>query len=445
MTMEHRDVEPIGVLGGGISALAFAYFSERPVMIFEKEDRAGGLCRSFDCRGVAYDVGPHIFFSKNQAILDFLTGLTPMHKLRRSNKIFYEGRFVKYPFENELSALPERDRDWCLNSFLENPYGEYPAANMLSFFYRTFGEGITRTYLEPYNRKIWKFEPSFMDLQMVERIPKPSPEDIIASARGQSTEGYLHQLFFSYPVQGGTESVVKALQTLCGQRLNVAAGCPVESIVKRSDGTFDVTAGGSKHRFERIVSTMPIHELVPRIEPPPPPDVMTALRAMRFNSIHITVVQTDDDRLGDNFAVMAPRPDIGFHRISKLDFLGESYRQSGTATLMAETTFRSGDRYDLPSQQISEMVAADLETIGFSSTSSIRHIETRTFPYAYVIYDLQHRHNTNLVLQWLTSLEIKSFGRFGAFEYINMDEAVRRAREVAYDFHPYGSPPCPSV
>ena len=44
---------------------------------------------------------------------------------------------------------------------------------MIQFFYKIFGEGITRTYLEPYNRKIWKFDPSFMDTQMVERIPKP--------------------------------------------------------------------------------------------------------------------------------------------------------------------------------------------------------------------------------------------------------------------------------
>ena len=434
MTIASNDAAPVGLLGGGISALAFAHFCGQPAVIFEKEDRLGGLCRSFDCGGVAYDVGPHIFFSKNQEILDFLTGLTPMHKLRRSNKIFCEGRFVKYPFENELSALPQRERDWCLNSFLDNPYGEYPATSMLGFFYSTFGEGITRTYLEPYNRKIWKFEPSFMDLQMVERIPKPPPEDIIASAHGKATEGYLHQLHFSYPVRGGTESVVKALETLCGRRLTVHANCAVERVVKRPDGTFDVTAGGSTHRFERIVSAMPLHELVPRIEPPPPADVLAALRAMRYNSIHITVLQTEDDRLGDNFAVMVPRPDITFHRISKLDFLGESYHRPGTATLLAETTFRRGDRFDLPAQQISEMVAGDLEKIGFSSAAAIRHCETRTFPYAYVIYDLGHRRNTDLVLRWLASFGIKSFGRFGAFEYINTDEAVRRARETAREF-----------
>ena len=54
---------------------------------------------------------------------------------------------------------------------------------MLQFFLVTFGEGITDLFLRPYNEKIWKFDPSMMDTQMVERIPKPPPEDIIRSAR----------------------------------------------------------------------------------------------------------------------------------------------------------------------------------------------------------------------------------------------------------------------
>ena len=81
---------------------------------------------------------------------------------------------------------------------------------MLQFFLKIFGEGITKTYLEPYNQKIWKFEPSFMDTQMVERIPKPPKIDIINSARGKKTEGYKHQLFFHYPKKNGIQALFDA-------------------------------------------------------------------------------------------------------------------------------------------------------------------------------------------------------------------------------------------
>jgi len=44
------------------------------------------------------------------------------NRLRRSNKIFYKRRFVKYPFENELFALLEKSIDYYLNIFLYNTY-----------------------------------------------------------------------------------------------------------------------------------------------------------------------------------------------------------------------------------------------------------------------------------------------------------------------------------
>ena len=41
---------------------------------------------------------------------------------------------------------------------------------------------MTDTYLRPYNAKIWKYDPAFLDLQMVGRIPKPPAEDILSGA-----------------------------------------------------------------------------------------------------------------------------------------------------------------------------------------------------------------------------------------------------------------------
>ncbi|MFH1039190.1 MAG: FAD-dependent oxidoreductase [PVC group bacterium] len=426
--------KPICVLGGGLSALSFAYFSRRKIVVYEKEDRLGGLCRSFETGGVRHDIGPHIFFSKDRETLDFLLSLTPMHQLRRSNKIFYRGKFVKYPFENELSALPDEDRDWCLETFINNPYRDYPAPDMLSFFYKTFGEGITRAYLEPYNRKIWKFEPAFMDTQMVGRIPNPPPEDIIASARGVPTEGYLHQLYFSYPDRGGTESIIRALAERCRDHLEVHLSSPLESLGVNGDGTFRVSAGGRARDFGRVVSTLPLHELFPRLEPAPPVEVARALGNLKYNSLHVVIVQTARDNLGDNLAVMVPQPDISFHRVTRLDFLGENYRLPGVSTLMAEITFRPGDRFDLPPEAVAEMAVRDLDRLGFCPAASVKSASARTFRYAYVIYDLDHRENTDRVLAWLRSRGIVSLGRFAAFEYINMNDAVGMARDCAARF-----------
>lgn len=421
----------IVILGGGISALAFAHFWGGPALVLERESRAGGLCRSFDVGGVACDVGPHIMFSKDVEILAFMKSLTPTNRLRRSNRIFHRGRFVKYPFENDLGTLPPPDRDWCLLSFLDNPYRGYPAPDMLRFFYRTFGEGITRLYLEPYNRKIWKYEPSFMDTQMVERIPCPPAEDVIASAEGRSTEGYLHQLHFDYPAQGGTESLIHGLLGLVRDRVELRTSAPVEQVTRRGDGTFDVRAGGVACRARRLVSSMPIQALIGALDPAPPAEIVDAARRLLYNSIHVTIVHADSDTLGDNFAVMVPDAGVSFHRVSKLNFLGSSYHPAGRTTLMAEVTYRGGDRFDRPAEEISRMVVADLERMGFVPAGACRAAETMSFEHAYVIYDLDHRQNTDRVLGWLAAQGITSIGRFATFEYINMDAAIARARDAA--------------
>jgi protoporphyrinogen oxidase len=423
--------EPIVILGGGISALAFAHFWDGPALILEKESRAGGLCRSFDIGGVACDVGPHIMFSKDAEVLAFMKSLAPTNQLRRSNRIFHRGRFVKYPFENDLGALPPRDRDWCLSSFLSNPYRGYPAADMLRFFYRTFGEGITRLYLEPYNRKIWKYEPSFMDTQMVERIPCPPPEDVIASAEGRSTEGYLHQLYFDYPAQGGTESLIHGLLARVRGRADVRTGASVQRVTRLQDGSFEVCTGDGTVRATRLVSSIPIHTLVNALEPAPPAEIVESARRLLYNSIHVTIVHADADAMGDNFAVMVPDAEISFHRVSKLNFLGAAYHAPGRTTLMAEVTYRRGDRFDVPAEETSRRVVADLERLGFIPAGACRHAETMSFEHAYVIYDLDHRSNTDRVLGWLAAQGITSIGRFATFEYINMDAAIARARDAA--------------
>jgi protoporphyrinogen oxidase len=50
---------------------------------------------------------------------------------------------------------------------------------------------------------------------------------------------------------------------------------------------------------------------------------------------------------------------------------------------------------------------------------------------AYVIYDLDHAGNVALVLSWLADHDIWSAGRFGEWEYLNMDHAIASGMRAA--------------
>lgn len=428
------------ILGGGLSAISLAYYLQNnknidEINILEKDDVLGGICRTYIKDGIEYDVGPHIIFSKDKEILDLMNNLLEENneKHRRSNRILHKKRFVQYPFENDLSKLPQEDIDYCVNGFLHNPYENYDAKNMLQFFLKTFGEGITNTYLRPYNEKIWKFDPSFMDTQMVERIPKPSKEDILRSANGETIDGYLHQLYFTYPKQGGTEALIKAFISKLSDKVKIHTNNKVLKVKKR-DEKFVVTTSEKEYLCDKIVSTMPANEFCHIYEDVnKPQEILNIADNLRYNSIAICIVNVNKDYAGDNYAFMIADKNVKFHRISKLDFMGEHYHIDGTATYMAEITYRKNDLNDKASdEELTQKVIEGLETIGFiDSEENVNFTDLKRFEYAYVIYDLKHRQNMDTIKEYFASQGIYLNGRFGSFEYLNMDAIIRQSKNLA--------------
>ena len=424
------------ILGGGLSGLSLAYFLQDSnkydkIMILEKEERLGGLCRSFTAGDYTYDIGPHILFAKDKEMLNLLiewAGKT--NKLRRSNRILHKGAYVQYPFENDLSKLPKEDLDYAVKTFLHNPYSEYVPENMLQFFLKTFGEGITNLYLRPYNEKIWKHDPCFMDTQMVERIPKPTDEELMRSARGETVDGYVHQLYFDFPSEGGIESVVKGLIGRLGNKCEIVTGAQVTAIRSESDG-FEIKAGDKVYRSDSLVSTMPLPEFV-EIDAEATDDIRVAASDLKYNSIIIALIKAREDLSGENFAFMTADKSVIFHRISKIDFLGDAYHQDGAA-YMVEVTYRQGDWIDQLSEvDLKNKIAEGLQKISFvKETSDATFLNVTKHEYAYVLYDLKHKANMDLIRKYYCSRNIYLNGRFGNFEYWNMDRVVRESKNMA--------------
>ena len=92
------------ILGAGISGVALAHFLQKnkkikEIILIEKNSEPGGLLRSFTCKKIVYDVGPHIIFSKHKEILKKNVDILKenVKTLKRSNKIIYKNKYIKYP------------------------------------------------------------------------------------------------------------------------------------------------------------------------------------------------------------------------------------------------------------------------------------------------------------------------------------------------------------
>lgn len=421
------------VLGAGISAIALSVFGNRKLTFIEKENKVGGLCRSFKFDEVNFDIGPHIIFSKHSDILQFMIELEDMKKIKRSNQIFFNNKFIKYPFENNLYNLTKVDKDYCLKTFLNNPYKKYQPENMLQFFLSNFGEGITRLYLEPYNKKIWKYDPSLLDLQMVNRIPRPPDEDIINSYKGIKSEGYKHQLFFFYPKKGGIESIIKSL--LAKGKENIQAIHKSQEIlsIEKKSSLFKIKTSTKDFTTQNLISTIPINKLISLLKFKVPNYVKEAANNLLSNSIYITMLKLKSDNLKNNFTFTIPDQNIIFHRINKLNFINDEIKNSKYSYILVETTFRN-DINLFSKKTINKRVVDDLNRLKLINNDSVLKIKTFEFQDAYVIYDLHHKQNTDIVKKYLKSVGINVLGRFGKFKYINSDQALFEAREFCNQF-----------
>lgn len=418
----------VGILGGGITGVALQHFLEHDSVVLEAADHPGGLCRTFFKDGFGYDLGGHILFSKNAEINDFVDSLLTgnLNRCKRANKILYGGKYVKYPFENDLGSLPLEDNYECLIGYLQNDFsGE--VRNLRDWAYATFGKGIADKYFLPYNEKIWNISADRLGLDFVERIPKPPMEDVVRSSLGIDTEGYLHQLYFRYPTEGGVQSMVEAL---IDADSDIVCNYRIESIRRRGDG-WEVSDGNQTQVFDHIIVSFPIHEAIGCFENVPAP-VLDAIDGLRYNSMRVVLVAVENESLMDKSAIYIPDPSVVTHRVCYMGFFSERLVRPGTSSLIAEVTTNPGDGvHELSDDKLVARVVSDLDRIGVLEASAVIVTDVQRLKYAYPVYTLEYRQNRAVMHQWFNDIGVDLCGRFAEFDYINSDECLRRAKALA--------------
>lgn len=416
-----------GILGGGLSGVVLQHFLEDDSEILEKESRIGGLCRTFEKDGFLYDIGGHILFSREPKMMETIKSILGdnINYVKRNNKILYKDRYVKYPFENGLDVLDKEDIFDCLINYINNEYPE--PKNFKEWIYYTFGSGIAEKYLIPYNQKIWKCLPEQMSLEWVQRVPKPPVADVLKSALGIETEGYLHQLHFNYPLYGGIESLVKSFAQ---NGLNAATDFQINKIQKKA-GQWLVSDGTDERVYDRLVVTFPLTEAVKVIEDVPA-EVIEASESLRYNSVRVILIGVNNESLMDKSAVYIPNSKLIPHRVCFMGYFSKNTVPEGKSSLMAEvTTNPSFEHHKTSDSVLTEMVANNLEQCGIIKQADIVTTDIQNIEFGYIVYDLNYYKNMAVIKNFFKSINVDLLGRFGQFEYINMDEVIKRSKAMA--------------
>jgi protoporphyrinogen oxidase len=438
--------ECVVIVGAGPAGLTCGYELARNghrVLLVEQDPRyVGGLARTVEYKGFRFDIGGHRFFSKNREIEALWTELMGerMQVRRRLSRIYYRGRFFKYPLEplDALRKLGPREAVSCLLSYLQAQlHRREPIRTFEDWVVRAFGRRLYEIFFRSYTEKVWGVRCSEISAEWAaQRIKGLSLASLMRSLLpGRSRRGAVIKTLvdrFRYPPHGPGEvwervagliekkgGVVRMGERLV--RIRHSGGC-VTSATTRSGEALHT------HEGSHFISTMPLAQLVSALDPPAPDEVITSARALRYRDfITIAVILEQAEVFPDNWIYIHDHR-VRVARIQNFKNWSPEMVPDPRFTMLGLEYFCSeGDAlWSASDEQLVTMAKEELAVLRLANSSYVIDGMVVRQSKAYPMYDHNYRANVGRVRSFLELAvnNLQVAGRNGMHKYDNQDHAM---------------------
>jgi len=425
------------IIGGGLAGLSAANALEgkKDYLVAERENRPGGLAATLKKGRFQFDYSGHLLHLRWPATTRFILNALGKNcaRVRRDARVYAHNCWTPFPFQANLSGMPDKVKSECVSGFLKAYGGGGPqvpaggrkgATEVFSHWTRrVFGEGISGHFMLPYNAKLWQYPLERLTTEWCAPfVPVPKPEEIIRSAYGKGTEGLGYNTFFSYPKHGGIGALPNALaKGLSGLRL----GLEVES-VNLKKGVAEVRHFGPVH-FKRLINTSPLNEFIACAEDAPA-EVRRAAVSLRHNTVYVLNLGVKGVKSGMHWGYF-PGREFPFYRAGIATNFSRELAPRGCASFYIEIA-TPGSALDLAGAEGS--VIKGLKACGLiKSAGQVVEKLWLKIPCAYVVYNRERAEALPVIFDWLKSRKALSIGRYGAWKYSFMEESVKEGLEAA--------------
>jgi len=420
------------ILGAGLTGLSAAYHlgrqGDHDWRILEKAGRAGGLCRSLrDEDGFTFDQSIHILYSGDpyaSALIQDLLGQTMQVQERRS-WVFSDGVYTPYPWQANTFGLPHDVVKECLLGLIEVHLGrgaQRRPENFEDWCRVTFGEGFARHYMIPYNRKQWAVDLRRMtDRWIRDRVLTPSLDQVIDGALRRPERSYGPNSVFWYPRQGGIEALPDGLLARL-EPSRIHLGNEVRSIHWKERKV--EAADGRVWRYDRLVSSLPLAHLVAAMRPALPRELRDAAGRLEHNTVYAVNLGIRREDVSPYHWVYFPEDRFLLHRVSFPANFSRAMVPEGWSSVTVEVS-TSPHRPVPTGKALVDRVLLDLQAAEIVRAGDETRLKSvvRLDP-AYVIYNHTHGRDVERLHRSLLRHDIVACGRFGEWEYLNMDHAI---------------------
>ena len=428
----------IVILGAGPTGLGAAYrlaeLGHQDWSVFERTDHVGGLASSVvDPHGFIWDHGGHVMFSHYSYFDDLVDKMLrgDFDEHMREAWVWLHGRFVPYPFQNNIHRLPPDVFMECIMGIIDAQRAPGPKDTFDAYITAVFGEGIAEHFMRPYNFKVWAHPLEMMGTSWQgDRVPTVDVRRILQNLlddRDDVSWGPNNK--FKFPLLGTGmlyERIAESLPKPIDFGKNVVSVDVDRKVVTFSDG--ETTS------YDQLVSTMPLTELLPLI-PQCPDHVLSALSGLHHTAGMFVGIGVADPCPSTKCWMYFPEADSPFYRVTYLsNYSPQMTPGPDHFSLLAEVSvspYKAEDPDDVIERTIEGMVSCQLLTREQADTKIVSRQLLRV-PYSYPVPTLGRDAALAVIQPWLAEHDVYSRGRFGAWRYEigNTDHSVMMGVEV---------------
>ena len=409
------------IIGGGISGLCAALAFGPDALILEKENEAGGYCRSIRQDGFLWDCAGHFFHFRTDRGRQFFLSQFEADEVvekQKSCQILYRGRRIDYPFQSHIHQLEKSEMIDCLYDLFHRQFQEH-YGSFLEMLEGSYGHAVTEKFLRPYNEKLYACDLNTLDPEAMGRFfPAADPTEIIDSMKGSPDKSYNSR--FLYP-KGGAGALIEAL---CRKLAPGTLQTGRELVAVDTGNKIACDNHGDRYGYEILLNTSPLPRFLRLLG-----NASLSAAADKLCGNQVLVLNLGFERKAPDHMLhwlYMPGSEAHYYRVGFYDNVLDGDR----ASLYVEIGFPEGSQIDTEQELERTLKALRMQGLIQEDNALLSHGELLMDP-AYVHLRPGTDKLVKEIKEVLAGRDIFSIGRYGGWRYCSMEDCMLEAFSMA--------------